>query len=234
MAWYVYGITLTTGRPTVTVTGAVGLHGADVVLQGNGDVCVVASAVPPDAPDLRDADVQEALEAVRCHDEVLLALSRTHPVLPVRFGTVLADREAIADLLTSRGDQFREALEAVTGTDEWVIRVDAESIDDAPDDEEGLSPGHAFFAKRKAMARARADAREAATARAGELHGRLSALARRVHPLPVREPATLTRTAYLVDREVADSFVAAAESASGVRIGVQGPLPPFRFVSDAP
>lgn len=232
MAWYVYGITF--NQPTVALSGLPGIHGAEIEIQGDGDLCVVASAVAPDGPGLQDDDVKQTLEAIRRHDEVLLVLSRTHSVLPVRFGTVLPDRQAIADLLKSRDGQFRRALAAVAGADEWVIQVDVEPIVDVPHAPgmEELSPGHAFFANRRGKAKARTAARARAASRAAELHEQLSGLARRFYPLPAREPDTLSRAAYLVDRQDAELFVATAESTSVVRIGVQGPLPPYRFVDD--
>lgn len=230
MAWYLYGITVGES-PAGLSTGLIGLDDADIVLYGGGDLRVIASVLRRPARDLQNGDVKETVEAVRRHDEALLELSRTRPVLPVRFGTVLADQHAIDELLEDRGECWAKTLAAVTGADEWVIRVDAQPTDDTPDpaDTQGLTPGHAFFAKRKSQAQARTDARQRAVTRASELHTRLGGLARGFYPMPVREPATLTRGAYLVDRGHADSFVAAAESTAGVTVVVQGPLPPYRF-----
>lgn len=230
MAWYVYGITVNDGA-TASPAGLLGLDDAEVVLHGEGDLRVVASFLRRSVRDLQDGDAEETVEAVRRHDEVLVALSGTHPLLPVRFGTVLPDQEAMDQLLRDRGEHWAEALAAVAGADEWVIQVDAEPTDDTPDpaDTQGLTPGRAFFARRKSQAQARTDARDRAATRASELHAQLSSLARRSCPMAVHQPTTLTRVAYLVDRENADSFVAAAEAAPEVTTVVQGPLPPYRF-----
>lgn len=231
-----YGITVNEG-PTVSPTGLVGLDDAAIVLHGAGDLCLIASPLRRSTTDMQHGDVKETLEAVRRHDEVLVKVAERRPVLPVRFGTVVPDQDAMEQLLEHRGERWAETLAAVTGADEWVIRVDAPPTVDTPDPAatQDLTPGHAFFAKRKAQAQARAAARDRAASRASEVHARLRGLARRFLPMPVREPATLSRGAYLVDRDNADSFVAAAESSSEVTVVVQGPLPPYRFAEeDAP
>lgn len=236
MAWYVYGITVNEG-PTVSPTGLAGVDDADIVLHGAGDLRLIASPLRRSKSDMQDGDVEQTLEAVRRHDEVLVTVAWTRPVLPVRFGTVVPDQDAMEELLEHRGERWAETLAAVTGADEWVIRVDVPPTDDTldPAATQDLTPGHAFFAKRKSQAQARAAARDRAASRASEVHARLRGLARRFLPMPVREPATLTRGAYLVDRDNADSFVAAAESTSEVAVIVQGPLPPYRFTEgDAP
>ncbi|HEX2027688.1 MAG TPA: GvpL/GvpF family gas vesicle protein [Nitriliruptorales bacterium] len=235
MAWYVYGIT-SVAEPNVPPAGLIGLVDEDIVLHGEGRLRVVASSLHRSVPGLEHADAEQTLEAVRRHDDVLVRLSRTWPVLPVRFGTVLPDRDAVDQLLVDPDGRLAAMLAAVTGADEWMVRVDAEPFD--PPDPAGtldLPPGQAFFVRRRWQSEARADARNRATTVSSELHAHLRDLARQTCLLPVREAATLARAAYLVDRDTTEAFLAAAESISGVTVVVQGPLPPYRFVDrDAP
>jgi hypothetical protein len=59
----------------------------------------------------------------RAYREILDGTATEAPVLPLRFGTVLASEDAVADeLLTAHHDEFAGALEELDGRAEFVVR----------------------------------------------------------------------------------------------------------------
>jgi len=60
---------------------------------------------------------------LRTHREILDATAAEVPVLPLRFGTVLASEDAVAkDLLTARHDEFTAALDRLEGRTEFQVK----------------------------------------------------------------------------------------------------------------
>jgi Gas vesicle synthesis protein GvpL/GvpF len=72
-----------------------------------------------------DADLSRPLgtpDDLQAHKEILDAIVVGAPVLPVRFGTVLTDEDAVvSELLEPHRDEFAEALDELEGTAEYVI-----------------------------------------------------------------------------------------------------------------
>lgn len=229
MAWYVYGI-VAAGEDGV-VPDLAGVDDAPVQVVGDADLQVVASAASPRVRNLDCAPADEVLTAIRAHDDVLGHVARARSVLPVRFGTVLPDDDALDTMTRDPEGSLRAALARVAGADEWVVTVAAVEHDEpAADESDDLSPGHAFFARRRSAASARQQARARAVAAAEALHDQLQQLARDWQVLELREPDTVARGAYLVPGALADDVVRAVEGVAAARASVQGPLPPYRFV----
>lgn len=60
---------------------------------------------------------------LRAHREILDATAAEVPVLPLRFGTVLASEDAVAkDLLAAHHDEFTAALDQLEGRTEFQVR----------------------------------------------------------------------------------------------------------------
>lgn len=61
-------------------------------------------------------------EDLRAHKQILDATAAELPVLPLRFGAVLASEDAVAaDLLAAHQDQFAAALDELHGCAELVV-----------------------------------------------------------------------------------------------------------------
>lgn len=228
MGWYVYGI-VAAGDGAGGVPDVSGVDDAPVQLLGDADLQVVASVASARVRDLERAPADEVLTAIRAHDSVLGRVARDRSVLPVRFGTVVPDDDALDAMTRDPDGRLRAALARVAGADEWVVTVDAVEPVEVTDDDADLSPGHAFFARRRSAADARQQARARAVAAAEALHDRLQQLARDWQVLELREPDTVARGAYLVPRGHADEAVALVDAVTGARASMQGPLPPYRF-----
>ncbi|MFC6021441.1 GvpL/GvpF family gas vesicle protein [Plantactinospora solaniradicis] len=84
----------------------------------HGEIAALVSEIPLDVRVGRPDDLlayQQLLDAIAVTAEV--------PVLPARFGTVLANREAVTELLALRHDEYRAALDDLDGRIEYVVRA---------------------------------------------------------------------------------------------------------------
>ena len=156
-------------------------------------------------------------DALWRHDAVLEELMEQRAILPVRYGTLVADDEAAERAVAERHDEFVAGLERVRGAVELALRV--ELTEPAGDPANGLEYLRLKVAR---MGTARL------------LHERLAALARASAQQPGRE---LLRAAYLVDREAVADFVALVErlQRDHPELGLlcTGPWPPYSFAEGA-
>jgi hypothetical protein len=62
-------------------------------------------------------------DELRAYQRLLDGTAEVAPVLPVRFGAVLADEGAVVDLLAAHHDDFRAALNELEGRIEFTVRA---------------------------------------------------------------------------------------------------------------
>ncbi len=179
-------------------------------------------------------------EAVLRHEAVVEAARRQGPALPVRFGTVFRDAEAVACALAERYEPLAADLERLGDRVELCLTVlwPAPPVEDtpapAPSDPE-TSAGARYLHARAAELRREEALTERAEAVARELEQAFGALAleRRVSLLPT--PRVAVRTAYLLDAAaVADfraAFQATRRARGELRLLLTGPWPPYSFVT---
>src|SRR3954454_12470642 len=85
-----------------------GVAGRPVTCVSHGDLAALVS-------DLRER-VRPSRRNVMAHSEVLQALVAQNDVLPMQFGVVMPDADAVRDeLLVAHGDDLRAELDALTG-----------------------------------------------------------------------------------------------------------------------
>jgi hypothetical protein len=111
---YVYGIV---AADLVVPPALRGVGDQLVCAAPSGDVAAVMSPV--------DSDVTLAGRAdLLAHSHVLDRIAELGPVIPVRFGSVLENREAVAgDLLESGRERFRAMLRDLTGHAQFTVRA---------------------------------------------------------------------------------------------------------------
>jgi hypothetical protein len=79
------------------------------------------AALVSDAPEGR---LRPSRANLTSHEEVVCSAHAVMPVLPFRFGTVMPDERAVCDqLLAPNEARFAEALEELTGKDEFRLRA---------------------------------------------------------------------------------------------------------------
>lgn len=166
----------------------------------------------------------------RRHDVVVRAVFEHHPVLPLRFGTVLPDEAAAVRLLANHHAEARAWLDRVDGHREWVVRARFNPPDRSAElSAEGLSDPEYQAVRRDRLASA-AHARRDAVAAAGALHGALARHAADDVRRERRSAAPLLDAAYLVSLDAEQGFHAEAERHEGLAVEVTGPWPPYSFV----
>ena len=70
-----------------------------------------------------DAQITPTVERAREHDQVVRAAMGIETPLPARFGQVVADHDALRQVVASRREAFEAALESVAGAVEMTVKV---------------------------------------------------------------------------------------------------------------
>lgn len=176
------------------------------------------------------------------HAAIVERLREVGPTLPVRFGTVLRDADAVRDALAERYQVLVADLERLGSNIEFGLTVlwdppdtTDEGVATASDRPVGSSDGIRYLQARIAEHRREAALRRSAGTLVRELETALDphVLERRSTILPT--PRLLLRAAYLVDPVRIGSFRGALgtlrASHPELRVLLSGPWPPYSFVS---
>lgn len=225
MKLYVYAIT---DMPDEPLSSALGLCEASPAAVGLRDIAAVVSPISMD-------EIPQTEENLWRHEQVLEALMDDRAVLPVRFGTVLADEADVERSLEHNYDEFASRLGRVRGHVEIALRV----LWDGAEPEGIASPaefasGRDYMLCRVAEEREMEERRQHAEVLADELDGGLSRLAsestRKVQPAQ----RMFLHAAYLVPVDAVEDFKTEVGKLSDahpdLRFLCTGPWPPFSFV----
>ncbi len=194
-------------------------------------------------------ELRPTTEYVLQHEAVVEGLRQLGPTLPVRFGTVLPDTDAVASVLAKRyvtlaGDMARLGDKVELGLtvlwDQPIVNSvsDQETGDDrAPVswEVEAQGPGARYLQNRLAEYRREAAVRARAKAIARDLDMRLGAHTLEHRCTIVPTPRLALRATYLVDPVQVQAFQEAFEELRRVhpdlRFLLSGPWPPYSFVT---
>jgi hypothetical protein len=214
---YVYALT---DEPELPARPPRGHRGAPLrVVVGAGGVSAVCT---------RHRDLAVAVEERHLwrHERVTEALMEDRAVLPVRFGTTVADEDTLRTLLEDRADELRAALQRVRGRVEIGVRVLWTPPPAPPDDDGSAAPGTAYL-------RGRLRVQSAAQRIADDVHERIAARAVAAQRRVLVTPRLLLSGAYLVERSAIDDLLAAADAGArehpGTEVLCTGPWPPHSF-----
>ncbi|WP_215545246.1 GvpL/GvpF family gas vesicle protein [Amycolatopsis sp. CA-230715] len=240
MSTYLYGIVAATHPARVDGMTGVGEEPGPVRVIDAGELKAVVG------------DVDAALRAKRrdllAHETVLEALCLQGAVLPMRFGVVAEDDEAVIREVTARQGEYLASLSDVDGKVEMNLKVahheDAVLREILVEDgglrrlnedlrERGGTPDDRVrFGETVAAALAEREARDAAAIVAA-----VEAHARGQSDGPAVSGCFLNRS-FLVDRAEVENFEAAVNAVSRsmgevADIRIRGPLPPYSFTGAA-
>ena len=110
---YVYGIVPADVQPEDDATG---IHDAPIEIVTHGDIAALVSEIDPDQRLGTPADLQ-------AHAHILDGTSHVAPVLPLRFGAVVSDRDAVInELLADHDDAFTSALNELEGCAQYLVK----------------------------------------------------------------------------------------------------------------
>jgi hypothetical protein len=168
-----------------------------------------------------DPDEPLSADALWRREAVIEELMETRDLLPVRYGTRVADEAAAADALAERRDELEAGLARVRGAVELAVRVHGDDPEPAPS---AAASGREYLR-----------ARIGRTQAAARLHEPLAALAR---DSVVQSGAELLRAAYLVERDAVGAFVARGHELQrehpALAVLCTGPWPPYSFAAPKP
>ena len=221
----VYLYALLSGPPVCEAGLGVCAEPLRVVAVG-GLVALVGDVADPPAP---------TAVTLRAQDAVLRRLAAgIDGVLPARFGTLVADDAALAEVLERRRSQLAQALSRVAGCEQMTLRVWGETAaaDSAPVGEEASGPGTRYLAgRRQAHERARR------VPELEPLRRRLAALVRAERTERHDRPPLLATVQHLVirgtGRRYLDEVNGARDALRPWRVSVTGPWLPYAFGEEA-
>ncbi|MGY0070858.1 GvpL/GvpF family gas vesicle protein [Streptomyces sp. QTS137] len=237
MSTYIYGIIAEAHPSLPEGMGGVGDPPREVrILEESGLAAVVS-----DAPEGLRPKRKELL----AHQHVLSEVGAAGCVLPMRFGSVATDDNAVTAVLAERAEHYKERLRALDGRVEYNIkashveeavlhRVMAESPELRAMAEAARQAGGGNYESKIQLGEMVATAvkgQEAQDAMALE-----NALVPAAHAVSVGPESTgwLANVSYLVDRDSAQEFLNAVdrirEEMPHLEVRVNGPLPPYSFV----
>lgn len=179
------------------------------------------------APPLRGA-------TLRGHDAAVRRLAEgAEAILPVRFGSFLADEAALRGLLEPYVKELGQALALVRGRVQMTLRVYGPEAPAARPAGEGadLGPGTGYLARRRGAAAAKEDPAIARLRAA--LEGLVRAERLESHPAP----PLLASIYHLVQKGSEPSYLEAVRGAAAamapVRVTASGPWAPYAFAPEA-
>lgn len=198
--------------------GMVGLEDAPLVNLVYRDLAAVVSP-------LEKAEVAPAEAHLWRHEAVVEALMAEHAVLPVRFGTLLADEVAVQTVLAAHYADFSAVLGRVRGRVELGLRVLWENIHRPREKGSG-----------RAYLLARLQEKREAEALAEQVHAPLTQLSAESTRQVLTTPRLLLTASYLVEQDQVAAFAQEVEVLARVypalRFLCTGPWPPYSFVVD--
>ncbi|HEX6360423.1 GvpL/GvpF family gas vesicle protein [Actinophytocola sp.] len=170
------------------------------------------------------------VKLARRHDLVVRSVFEHHPVLPLRFGTILRDEPAALRLLTNHHHEAGAWLDRVAGHREWGVRARLAHPGE-PDtmSTEGMSGAEYLTMRRDRLAAAARVRRDGSTA-AAALDEALTRYATETVHRPRKPSTPLLDAAYLVPADAEAAFHAETERHDELAVEVTGPWPPYSFV----
>lgn len=248
--WYVYG--LTWPAAAAAVAGAEGVAGAPVESVDIGAVAAVVSPLHQDrgwgiAGD-GEVDLQALAPRLAEHQHVLEEILEQGPVLPLRFGVMYPNLDAVQAAVCQGLDLLAEELRRLEGLTEWGLTVEWErekaravrAVDSDPGS--AAQNGRAYLARRQSsLAEAEvayAEVEEAATV----VHAALSSIAEdAIIQVPRSknrgERLVVLRASYLLSRQRVPAFRRAADevmsrASTHLKLSgeLTGPWPAYSFV----
>lgn len=241
MSTYIYGITATSHPGLPEGMGGVGDPPLPVRVLRQGELAALVS----DAPEGLRPKRRELL----AHQNVLSEAGAAGCVLPMRFGSVAPDDDAVVAVLDERAAHYGERLRALDDRVEYNIK--ANHVEEAvlhhvmagnPEiralAEANRQSGGGNYEQKIQLGEMVASAvkgKEAEDALALERILEPAADAVSVGP---ESTGWLANVSYLVKRETAEEFLAAVEQARKelphLDVRLNGPLPPYSFVEPGP
>jgi hypothetical protein len=240
-ALYVYGIGPSSGLHAPAVCGIAGSApetleaGGLTVLAGRFDTSVFGKDV------LASSDPRAVEAHLRAHEAVLDAAMGEATIIPMRFGTVVADTQELARVLELHRAEIVAALDRVRDRVEWGVKLHcdykslAARLDTEAADGDAPRSGREYLMSRRRRQANERMAQAEVLDMAAAVHHALADAADDATTSASGSKGAVLNAAYLVRRSGRDAFMDRVASLEG-RYGrlaavfeVTGPWPPYNF-----
>jgi hypothetical protein len=244
-ALYLYGISQAPGSaaakklPKIGSTGIDGTHAVHTVVCGEFVcwVCEVDQASFADAVERNMENLEWlALHGVR-HQQVVGEVAEQMTIVPARFGTVFSGEPALLKDVQGRKAALKKVFARVAGGDEWGVKVFAERQVAAVPVTEARS-GKEYLQQKAARLKKRPERNDQELQELATALGKIATDSAPSGKVSGAQPNLLWQATFLVPRpkrkawdQVLKNFVERWDGQR--RIEVNGPWPPYSFVSDA-
>ena len=240
-ALYLYGISRSAGSSPAKITN-VGIDGIHAVEPFSHEdlVCWVSpidgAAFSEEISRNRENLEWLALHSVR-HQQVVAEIAARYTIVPARFGTVFSGKRALLTNVEGRKSALEKVFKRITDADEWGVKVFSERQAVAETRPEAHS-GKEYLQQKAARLKRRPDSDDPGLR---EFTAELEKVALDAAPsgkISGVQPDLLWQATFLVPRsrrrqwdKTLKDFVKKWDRTR--RIEVNGPWPPYSFVSDA-
>jgi len=238
---YIYGITAGSHPGLPDGIDGVGEPAQKTRVVKEGELAAVVSDAPEGLrPKRRD---------LIAHQNVLQETGAGGTVLPMRFGSVAPDDQAVADVLAERADHYHERLEALAGCVEYNVKathyeeavlhlVMAENPRIRAATEANRKAGGGSYDDRLKLGELVVSAVQAREAEDGQLLQQALEPAADAFSAGPESTGWLANLSFLVPRDSSAQFVEAVDqvrqSHPHIDVRLNGPLPPYSFVEPGP
>lgn len=241
MSTYVYGITASSHPALPQDMGGVGDPPCPVRVLKQGELAALVS----DAPE----GLRPKRKDLLAHQNVLAEAGAGGCVLPMRFGSVAPDDDAVTGVLADRAEHYKERLETLDGKVEYNVkathaeeavlhRVLSENAEIRAMTEANRKAGGGSYEDRLRLGEMVVAAIKAQEGEdAEDVRHTLEPAAAAMSAGP-DSSGWLANVSFLVARDGAENFLAAVEELRKghphLDLRVNGPLPPYSFVEPGP
>ena len=239
-ALYLYGVTKSSDAPAkVAVEGIDGVHPVQPIACG-GFTCWV-SAVDREtfAGEInRNMENLEwlALHSVR-HQQAVAEIAARATIVPTRFGTIFSSEQALRKDVDGRKAALEKVFARISGADEWGVKVFVEP-EPAPEIAKEVHSGKEYLQQKAARMKRRLDRDDSGLRDLATELDKIAVASAPTGKVSGGLPNLLWQAAFLVPRsrhaewdKTLKKFV--NQWGASRRIEVNGPWPPYSFVSDA-
>jgi gas vesicle protein GvpL/GvpF len=240
-ALYLYGISQSSGGKSLKIAsaGIDGVHPVQSVSCGDF-LCWVSAVNQTDFVEAINRNMENlewlALHGVR-HQQVVGEISATATVIPARFGTIFSGEQAMLKDVQTRKPALAKVFARISDAEEWGVKVFAEQAP-VPEIASEVRSGKDYLQQKAARLKRRPERDEAGLQ---EFAAELKKIATDSAPtgkVSGALPNLLWQATFLVPRskrkqwdKVLKEFV--KKWSGSRRIEINGPWPPYSFVSDA-
>jgi len=241
-ALYLYGISCTAGSKATKLSsvGIDGVHPVQRVTCGEF-VCWVSAVDRTGFSEeiTRNKENLEwlALHSVR-HQQVVAEIAARGTIVPARFGTIFSNEPALLKNVESRKTALAKVFTRVTDADEWGVKVFAEEQSATPEAPAEVRSGKEYLQQKAARLKRRPDRDDAGLSELSEELEKIASHSAPSGKISGVQPNLLWQATFLVPRGRRKQWDKALQDfvkkwGSSRRIEINGPWPPYSFVSDA-